>query len=112
MSSARAKGTAAESAVVEFLSLQWPYVERRALSGSNDRGDIAGIPGVVFEVKAAARLEIPAWLRELEVEIANDDAQTGLLIVKPRGVGTKRVGEWWAIQRLDRAAWLLKEAGW
>lgn len=112
MSKSRAKGTAAESAVVDFLSLQWPNVERRALSGAKDRGDIAGIPGVVIEVKAAARLEIPAWLRELEVEIANDDADTGLLVVKPRGVGVKRVGEWWAIQRLDRAVNMLREAGW
>jgi len=112
VSAAKRKGTAAESSVVEFLSLQWPHVERRALSGARDRGDIAGIPGVVFEVKAAARLEIPAWLRELEAEIENDNAETGLLVVKPRGVGAKRVGEWWAIQRLDRAVHLLREAGW
>jgi hypothetical protein len=111
MSAAKRKGTAAETAVVEHLRAFWPHVERRALAGSRDRGDVAGIPGVVIEVKAAARLEIPGWLRELEVEIANDQPATGLLVVKPRGVGDRRVGDWWAITRLDRAIHLLKEGG-
>jgi hypothetical protein len=65
VSAARAKGTAAETAVVRFLQANgYPHAERRALAGSQDRGDIAGIPGLVVEVKNAARTELAAWVDE------------------------------------------------
>lgn len=90
MSKAKAKGTAAETAVVRYLAgLTWsggtklfPHVERRALNGTLDRGDIAGIPGVVIEVKAAERLALAAWQRETLTEMANANADFGLLVVK------------------------------
>lgn len=111
MSRSKAKGTAAETAVVRHLVPLWPHVERRALNGSQDRGDIAGIVGICLEVKAHARYAIPEWMAELAVEIANDGADHGALIVKPKGIGTTRVGDWWAITRLDDYTRLLKEAG-
>lgn len=112
MSKSKQKGTAAETAVVKHLEAAgWPYVERRALNGALDRGDIAGIPGVCLEVKAHATYAIPAWLKELETEVANDRAAHGILIVKPRGVGASRVGDWWAISTLDAHVALLREAG-
>lgn len=97
MSKARAKGTAAERDVVRYLQNWWPAAERRALSGNKDRGDVAGIPGVVIEVKAAARLELAAWRRETEAECRNASAAIGLLVVKrPR----KPVSQWDAHMRL------------
>lgn len=101
MSKAKQKGTAAETAVVKYLQSRGYKVERRALSGSNDRGDIAGIEGLVIEVKSAARLSIPQWLRELDVEKANDKAGRGILVIKPKGVGPDNVGKWWVIQRFE-----------
>lgn len=103
MSKAKQKGTSAETALVKYL-LENGYenVERRALTGKKDRGDIAGIPGVVIEVKAGARLEIPAWLRELEIEIANDEARAGYLVIKPKGIGSKNVGSWWVVQKVEQ----------
>jgi hypothetical protein len=69
VSAARKKGTAAETAVVRFLQANgYPHCERRALAGSHDRGDVAGIPGLVIEVKAAARMELAAWLDEAKLE--------------------------------------------
>lgn len=112
MSASRKKGTAAESVVVEHIrAAGWPHAERRAANGTTDRGDIAGIPGVVLEVKSGARLELPAWLKETEVERVNDGAAYGLLIVKPKGVGTTRVGDWPVVLPLSAAVRLLKEAG-
>lgn len=112
MTPSHAKGTRAETAVVQWLQAHGrPHVERRALQGTRDRGDIAGIPGVVLEVKAGARLEIPRWLAETETEQVNDGAAMGLLIVKPKGVGDTRVGDWWVIQRLEQAESLLRLAG-
>lgn len=65
MSAARAKGTAWETAVVTYLRGRgWPYAERRTMGGSNDRGDIAGIVGVIVECKSAKRVELGAWLDE------------------------------------------------
>jgi hypothetical protein len=51
MSKSKQKGTMAETAVVQYLKQFWPNVERRALQGSKDTGDIAGIPNVVIEIK-------------------------------------------------------------
>lgn len=109
MSAQRSKGTAAETAVVDYLRAHGhPAAERRALAGAKDRGDISGIPGVVIEVKSAARLEIPAWLRETKAEQANDGARIGLLVIKPRGIGNTRVGQWWAVLPLADAIELIK----
>ena len=48
MNTSRRKGTAWESALVDYLiGKGWPHAERRALNGCNDKGDIAGLPGVV-----------------------------------------------------------------
>lgn len=111
MTPSHAKGTKAESDVVTYLKEFWPYAERRALQGTKDRGDIAGVPGVVWEVKSGSRLEIPRWLSETRDEVANDNATVGVLVVKPRGIGSTRVGEWWAISQLDSYSRLLQLAG-
>lgn len=112
MSRSKAKGTAAESTVVGYLKTNgWPHAERRALNGSKDRGDVAGVPCIVIEVKSGARLEIPAWMRETETERDNDHADYGLLVIKPKGVGVTRVAEWPVILPLSAVVRLLKEAG-
>jgi hypothetical protein len=95
VSKSKQKGTAAETAVVRWLSERTKNrIERRTLSGSNDKGDIAGMDGVVIEVKNHARMELAQWVAELETEIANDNADTGVVIHKKRG--TTDVGEWYA----------------
>lgn len=98
MSKSKAKGTAAETAVARFLEQNgWPYVERRSLAGALDKGDITGTPGLCWEVKAGATLCLPAWLSELREETRNSKASHGILVVKPAGIGTTRVGHWHAI---------------
>jgi hypothetical protein len=60
-------------------------VERRTLNGAYDRGDIAGIPGTVIEVKNCARQELAAWVAEAERERDNDRASLGVVWHKVRG---------------------------
>jgi Holliday junction resolvase len=85
------KGTTAEREVVRYLQQWWPAAERRALSGNKDKGDVAGIPGVVVEVKAAARLELAKWQRETLAEQENAQAAYCVLVVKRP---YKAAGEW------------------
>lgn len=80
------KGTAWESEIVSFLqACGWPHVERRTLSGAKDRGDIAGIPGVVIEAKATKTVALGAYLDEATVEAVNDGADIGAVWLKRRG---------------------------
>lgn len=86
MSRSKAKGTLWESAIVTYLrSNGVPHAERRALAGTLDRGDIAGIPGVVIEAKSAARLDLAGWLAEAECERDNDHATHGIVWAKRTG---------------------------
>lgn len=102
MNRPKIRGTAAETAVVNLLrATYWPAAERRALAGGQDKGDIAGVPNVCVEVKAAKTLAIPAWLRELAAETANAKAEVGILAVKPVGVGAPNAAMWWGIMETD-----------
>jgi len=82
----KAKGTAWESAIVSFLQRTgWPYAERRTLAGSKDRGDIAGIAGVVIEAKNTKTIALGAFLDEANLEALNDGAALGVAWIKRRG---------------------------
>lgn len=95
----RARGTLAETAVVDYLKVHgWPYAERRTLSGSQDRGDVSGCIGLAIEVKYAnAGMKLGPWLLETGVERLNAGADHGILVVKPLGLGTRSVGSWYAV---------------
>ena len=110
MSKAKQKGTAAETAVVNYLKDNgFPYAERRALHGNLDKGDITGCGSIVFEVKDHAKITLSAWLKELEEEMVNANAGTGAVIAKRRG--TTKVKDWYAIMPVCQLVDLLKEAG-
>jgi len=47
----KAKGSSAERDVVNWLKKWFPYAERRIAGAHLDKGDIAGVNGVVIEVK-------------------------------------------------------------
>jgi hypothetical protein len=86
MSRSKAKGTAAETAVVRaYIAAGAVYAERRALSGVLDRGDVAGVPGIVTEVKNVSRDGLPGWLDEAEAERVNAGADLGVVWHKRRG---------------------------
>jgi hypothetical protein len=90
------KGSAAELAVAKWLrKLGWIHAERSRAGWQDDRGDIDGMPGICIEVKNEKRIDLPSYLRELEVEIANAQAWTGTVIVKRRG--SMNVDDWYAV---------------
>lgn len=85
----KAKGSRAEAAVVEALRTHgFPHSERRIAGSQKDRGDIAGVPGVVIEVKDHARMELGVWVDECEVERQHDNAWLGVVWHKRRGRGS------------------------
>jgi hypothetical protein len=68
----KARGTRFESQVCEYLRTHgYPLVERRALRGNKDCGDIAGVFGWVLECKAAKKFELAEWVKEAESELGN-----------------------------------------
>lgn len=98
MSASKARGTAFETAVVNYLREQgFALAERRALSGTKDRGDVAGVPGWVLECKSEKTITLPAYMAELEAEMAHAESDWGAALVKRRGKG---VGESYAVMPL------------
>ena len=93
-SKSKAKGSAAERAVVAYLKQWYPYVDRRLAGATLDKGDISGIPGVTIEIKNHSRIDLAGWIAELETEMANDKAWTGTVIHKRKGKSD--VGQWYA----------------
>lgn len=111
MSRSKQKGTLAETAVAQYLQSTWSTVERRALSGLNDKGDIAGIPNIVVEVKNQKTYKIKEWLKETETERINAQADFGILVIKPNGVGVSKMDDWWSVLPLVDIVKLLVKAG-
>lgn len=109
MSAARRRGTRAETAVVEFLRASgFTHAERRAPAGTRDRGDVAGVPGVVVEVKDCARTELAGWLDEAGREADNARARLAVVWHKRRGRGSP--AEWFVTMSGSTFAALLAEA--
>lgn len=110
MTASRAKGTRAESAVVEFMKANgWPHAERHAQHGSRDIGDVNVGPAVVVEVKASSRMSLAEWMAELGEEMDNADTDMGVCVVKRRG--TTDVGKYYAVSTFDVWCRMAKDAG-
>ena len=106
----KAKGTKAESAVVAWAVMSGVPAIRPALAGAGDHGDVWLWPEgngarVMVEVKDCPSkfahfpggLLLADWWAQTEREVLNvPDADLGILVVKPKGIGYNRAGEWWA----------------
>jgi hypothetical protein len=110
MSKAKQKGTLAETAVADYLKQTFPAVERRTLSGANDKGDIAGVPNCVVEVKNQRTYKIHEWMKETETERINAEADLAILVIKPNGVGVSKVNQWWAVVSLETITKLIEDS--
>lgn len=93
--SAKEAGTRFESSIADCLSTHVDdRIERRAKTGSKDRGDIGGVRAmgggrVVLECKDyGGRYLVGPWLTETDTERGNDDATAGAVVVKRRGVSS------------------------
>lgn len=116
-STAKTKGAATEiAAVKEFQEVyNLKNVERRHLSGSCDKGDIAGWArldksrSVCVEIKSGATLAIPKWLAELKAEKCNAQADLGFVMVRPKG--KPAVKDWFIVMPFPEFMELTREAG-
>jgi len=104
------KGSAWELAIAKYLVLQgWTRAERRIAGSNLDKGDINGIDGCTIEAKNEKRINLSGYLKELEVEMYNAKADTGVVMVKK--TGTTDVGESYAVMPVKIWVSLMKEAG-
>lgn len=87
MNASKQKGTAWETAVVRFLQDNGFDVERRALSGNLDKGDIAGLSGWTLECKAEKAISLAQYMTEAQVEALNAGTPWYAAIVKRRQKG-------------------------
>lgn len=114
----KAKGTAAETALVNYARAHgFAQAQRLTLTGNQDRGDVILCPGLICEVKAHktwSDLDIDQWLTETETEAQNmtewwnmsrlttigswQDFRGFLVIRRP---GKTDPAKWWVIERAD-----------
>ena len=90
--SARAAGQRFESLVAAYLNthVDDDRIERRRMSGANDRGDISGLrhmgQRIVLECKDyGGQLKPGPWVEEAGRERGNDSAGVGIVVAKRRG---------------------------
>jgi hypothetical protein len=100
-SPAKRKGTRAETELVLWLRENgWPDAERRALNGSRDRGDIAGVCSVAIEVKNRKEFAPAEWVDEAKAEAVNAGVNYHLVVAKRR---MKPIEQGYAIQEVGQA---------
>lgn len=112
MSRAQKKGYDGERPVVDYLKKRGFFrAYRLRTQGTIDKGDVGGIDGVCVEIKNASVYAFPQWLTELARERIASRADTGAVVVKPRGIGETKVDQWWAVLPLETYVDLLIRAG-
>ena len=117
MSRSQQKGTSFETSIAKGLAsaLDDDRIERRAKTGTKDRGDIAGVrlrgQRVVIECKHEATgkvFKLPEWVDEAQEEAANDDALVGVVVHK-RAKTTDPMRQWCSMTVADFVAILTGE---
>lgn len=91
--SAKKAGASFERSVADYLAteLDDDRIDRRVKTGAQDKGDIAGLRTirggrVVVECKNyGGQFNVTPWLKEAEIERANDSAAFGVVVAKRRG---------------------------
>lgn len=107
MSASKSKGTRGERLVVNHLIEAGFYTaERRALEGTADRGDVAGVPGWTLEVKNASKHTLATWMDELDREQIRAQTPLGALVVLRR---MRPIGRAYAIMEFDQLIAIMKE---
>ena len=102
--SAKAAGQRLETLISAYLNTHVDdRIERRRMSGANDRGDISGLrhmgQRIVLECKDyGGQLKPGPWVEEAGRERGNDDAGVGLVVAKRRG--TTAPGEQFVLMTL------------
>lgn len=116
----KAKGTAAETRVVKYLKSFGIKAERKALSGSNDKGDIqvdvGWSVGLIMEVKSGkqttnpTRKQLDEWMNQTMTEGKNSHCLS-LLVVARFGKNPSDYDVWQQVSEDDplRRHWYLDD---
>ncbi|MFT9059723.1 hypothetical protein [Bifidobacterium aquikefiri] len=97
MSRQKRKGTAFESAVVNYLRLvsgdTESTIHREVLHGNDDQGDVTGLlihgEPAALEVKNHSRLALATWWKEVSDEAGNIDSPYPFVIFHRKGKGLR-----------------------
>lgn len=115
MTRASDKGRDAENFTAQYLKENgFPHMERRTKKGRLDQGDLTGSPGLMWEVKylgKGVRARMAEWMHEVDNQVVNANADFGILVVKPPGLGERQAGKFWAVMRWAYWLELMMQAG-
>lgn len=102
------RGSRWELDVVKYLrEAGHKYAERAYGAGRrDDKGDVAGFPGWVFECKNHRAIDLAGWMDETDREKKNARADYGVAIIKRRNKPTK---EGYVVMTLEQFAEILKD---
>lgn len=100
MSASKQRGTETERMVVNYLQLTWPDVERRAMQGRYDMGDVINVPYTCLEIKGDRTNRIDTWKAETVTEAVNAKADFMGLIVRVERKPVKNWDIWMPLDQL------------
>ena len=106
-SASKAKGSAFERSVVEFLrGAGFPQAARTLAGAREDRGDVSGV-SAVLELKNCREMRLGPWMNEAKSEALNAGVPRYLVVHKRKGVAD--VAESYATMPLWLAVELLRD---
>ena len=98
----RQRGTEHETKCVRWFKRHgWVFAKRITQKGALDEGDISlgdGIP-IMVEAKNEKTITVGTYIREMDAQIENALAESGVVIIKRRG--TTDVGKYYALTTVD-----------
>lgn len=109
---AKKAGSSFERLIADYLATHLDdRIDRRVKTGAKDRGDIANLRTgngwrVVMECKNVSRDNLPAWIREAEVERVNDNAEVAVVCHKRHG--SNKPGEQYVSMTLETFTALMR----
>lgn len=102
----RTRGFATERLVADYLREWWPYAT--VGRGADPSGDILNISGIDLEVKAVAKFQPLAWLRQSRARTIKN-GNLGVVVLRCNGQGTN-VSEYAALLPFSALVELLRKA--
>lgn len=104
----RAGNAFAEQVAALGRASGFPYLERRVLYGTNDRGDLTGTPGITWQTKAEKGIDLAGGTKDLRGQARTNNDTVAILVNKGRGKPTAKA---YATVDLDLLFLLLRAAG-
>ena len=106
MNKSKIKGTHMETRVVKYLVENgFSRAERRALQGSLDKGDIAGVDDATIEVKNEKSFDLARYIDETLTEQRNAGTSVGFCVFPRRN---RHIGQAYCLCTFDQMIALIR----